>query len=52
MWKRASTAIRRFRRRLDETDIRPVVSHASYLINLATADPLLRRMSIEAIADP
>ena len=43
--------IRRFRRRLDETDIRPVVSHASYLINLATADPLLRRMSIEAFVD-
>ena len=43
--------IRRFRRRLDETGIRPAVSHASYLINLATADPLLRRMSIEAFVD-
>ena len=43
--------IRRFRRRLDETGIRPAVSHASYLINLATADPRLRRMSIEAFVD-
>ena len=33
---------RRFRRRLDETGIGPAVSHASYLINLATADPVLR----------
>jgi deoxyribonuclease-4 len=43
--------IRTFRSRLDESGIRPVVSHASYLINLATADPLLRRQSIEALVD-
>jgi deoxyribonuclease-4 len=29
--------IRRFRQRVDETGVTPVVSHASYLINLATA---------------
>jgi deoxyribonuclease-4 len=43
--------IRRFRRRLDATGITPAVSHASYLINLATADPLLRQMSIDAFVD-
>jgi deoxyribonuclease IV len=43
--------IRRFRRRLDETAIHPAVSHASYLINLATTVPLLRAQSIEAFID-
>jgi deoxyribonuclease IV len=43
--------IRRFRKRLEETAIRPAVSHASYLINLATADPVLRAQSIAAFAD-
>jgi deoxyribonuclease-4 len=43
--------IRRFRRRLDATGITPAVSHASYLINLATTDPLLREMSIAAFID-
>jgi deoxyribonuclease-4 len=43
--------IRRFRRRLDETGIGPVVSHASYLINLATRTPGLREQSIAAFAD-
>src|SRR5688572_12698973 len=40
-----------FRRRLDETGITPVVSHASYLINLATTFPLLREQSIAAFVD-
>jgi deoxyribonuclease-4 len=44
-------AIRLFRRRLDETGLAPVVSHASYLINLATADPALRELSIAAFID-
>src|SRR5688572_31896564 len=35
--------VRLFRRRIDETGISPVVAHASYLINLATTFPLLRR---------
>lgn len=43
--------IRRFRRRIDETGISPAVSHASYLINLATTDPSLRRQSIDAFVD-
>src|SRR5262245_60491279 len=43
--------VKRFRRRLDETGIHPVVSHASYLINLATAQPELREMSIAAFVD-
>ena len=43
--------IRRFRRGLDATGIWPAVSHASYLINLATADPALRAMSIDAFID-
>jgi deoxyribonuclease IV len=43
--------IRRFRRGLDATGIWPAVSHASYLINLATADPVLRAMSIDAFID-
>jgi deoxyribonuclease-4 len=43
--------IQRFRRRIDETWITPVVSHASYLINLATSVPGLRKMSIDAFVD-
>jgi deoxyribonuclease-4 len=43
--------IRSFRRRIDETGIRPVVAHASYLINLATTFPLLREQSIAAFID-
>jgi deoxyribonuclease IV len=40
-----------FRRRLRQTQIRPVVAHNSYLINVAAADPLLRRKSIDALRD-
>jgi deoxyribonuclease-4 len=43
--------IRRFRRRLDETGITPALSHASYLINLATTVPALRELSIAALVD-
>src|SRR5690349_20663058 len=43
--------VRRFRRRVDETGITPVVSHASYLINLASTSPGLRHQSIEAFTD-
>jgi deoxyribonuclease IV len=43
--------VRRFRRRADETGIAPVVSHASYLINLATTAPDLRAQSIATLAD-
>ena len=40
-----------FRRRLRQTGIRPVVAHNSYLINLAAADPALRRRSIDSLRD-
>jgi deoxyribonuclease-4 len=40
-----------FRRRVDETGISPVVSHASYLINLATTFPVLREQSLAAFVD-
>jgi deoxyribonuclease-4 len=43
--------VKRFRKRIDETGIRPALSHASYLINLATANPVLRRASVEAFVD-
>src|SRR4051812_31473869 len=43
--------VRRFCKRVDETGITPVVSHASYLINLATTFPVLREQSIAAFID-
>lgn len=43
--------VRRFRRRIDETGIAPAVSHASYLINLATASPALRPPTLAAFID-
>ena len=43
--------IRAFRTRIDQTGISPVVSHASYLINLATTFPVLREQSIAAFID-
>jgi deoxyribonuclease-4 len=43
--------IRRFRCRIEETGITPVVSHASYLINLATTAPALRAQSEAAFID-
>ena len=43
--------IREFRARVHAAGIGPVVSHASYLINLATSLPVLRRQSLEAMGD-
>jgi len=40
-----------FRARIEQTGIHPVVSHASYLINLATTFPVLREQSIVAFVD-
>src|SRR4029453_18341223 len=40
-----------FRQRIEQTGIMPVVSHASYLINLATTFPILREQSIAAFID-
>jgi deoxyribonuclease-4 len=47
----APDQIVRFRQRVDETGLQPVVSHASYLINLATSLPQLRQQSIAAFVD-
>jgi len=44
-------SVRRFRARIDETGIAPVVSHASYLINLATTAPGLREQSVAAFIE-
>ena len=43
--------IREFRARVTAARLAPVVSHASYLINLATAKPGLYGQSLEAMAD-
>lgn len=43
--------VKRFRSRIEETGIHPVVSHASYLINLATTVGSLREQSIAAFVD-
>jgi len=43
--------IRAFRRLVKESAITPVVSHASYLINLASANRGLRAQSMEAMGD-
>ena len=43
--------VTRFRARIAETAIGPAVSHASYLINLATTFDALRRQSIDAFID-
>jgi deoxyribonuclease-4 len=43
--------IREFRSKVKAAGLHPVVSHASYLINLATAHPPLRRQSLDAMAD-
>lgn len=43
--------VEQFRQRVAETGIRPVVAHASYLINLASPDDRLRTRSIGALAD-
>jgi deoxyribonuclease IV len=40
-----------FRRRVDETGIRPVVAHNSYLINVAAALPSLRDQSIASLRE-
>ena len=46
-----ASEIREFRARVKAAGIGPVVSHGSYLINLATTDATLRRQSLEAMGD-
>jgi len=43
--------VRAFRRMVKRSGIKPVVSHASYLINLASANRGLRAQSLEAMGD-
>ena len=43
--------IREFRAKVEAAALGPVVSHASYLINLATTSPALHRQSMDAMAD-
>lgn len=43
--------VRRFRRGVEAAGLSPVVSHASYLINLATSRPDLRARSFAALLD-
>ena len=43
--------VRAFRARVKASGIRPVVSHASYLINLATINAALRQQSLDAMGD-
>ena len=43
--------VRLFRERVEQTGMAPVVSHASYLINLATTFPVLRDQSLAAFLD-
>lgn len=44
----ADDQVEKYRQRLDDTGIGPVVAHDSYLINLASPDDLLWEKSIEA----
>jgi deoxyribonuclease IV len=43
--------VREFRAKVKASGIGPIVSHASYLINLATSVPALRQQSLEAMGD-
>ena len=52
-WKRRSAPpkdLDAFRERLAELEVRPVSVHASYLVNLAGADPRFRASSIDVLA--
>ena len=40
-----------FREAAEKTGIHPIVSHASYLINIATTNPALRAQSIAALGE-
>jgi deoxyribonuclease-4 len=46
-----ASEIREFRTKVKAAKLSPVVSHASYLINLATTDPALWQQSATAMAD-
>ena len=53
-WRSApldAAEIKAFRQLAEDSGIAPIVSHASYLINLATTEPGLRAQSLAAFAD-
>jgi deoxyribonuclease IV len=43
--------VQAFRRRRSETGLGPIMAHASYLVNLATPDPVLEEKSVAAMLD-
>lgn len=43
--------IRAYRDAQSQCDVRPVVAHASYLLNLASPDPVARKKSVAALVD-
>src|SRR3989442_11766827 len=47
----SAAEVRDFRKKVAASDLGPVVSHASYLINLATTSAALRRQSLTAMGD-
>lgn len=47
----SDTEVETFRAQAARSAVGPIVAHTSYLINLAAADPKLRRRSIAALAD-
>jgi deoxyribonuclease-4 len=47
----AAAEVARFRARVAESGIRPVLAHNSYLINIAAASPELRAQSMAALAE-
>lgn len=46
-----SQEVAAFREAINETGIHPVLSHASYLINVATTNPALRAQSLAALGE-
>lgn len=47
----SSEEIAEFRRKVEQSGVAPVVAHASYLINLASAEPRLRARSIASFGE-
>lgn len=43
--------VRSFRAKVEHASLGPVIAHASYLINLAAPDPVLRKRSIDAFGE-
>jgi deoxyribonuclease-4 len=46
-----SEEIAAFQQAANDTGVQPIVSHASYLINIATTDPVLRARSVAALGE-